>query len=119
MEILKWFPLFILGAVLQGATQLCLKKGAQRHQDVHGIKYILNVVRNKWVLLGILIYLFEMVLWVVLLMYIPLAIAFPLTGIQEVLMIFFAVFVLKESVRHIEWAGVFMIATGIVFLVMP
>ena len=119
MGIVKWLPLFILGAVLQGATQLCLKKGAQRHQDVQGIRYMLNVVRNKWVIIGVLIYLLEMVLWVVLLMYIPLAIAFPLTGIQEVIMILFAAFVLKESVSRMEWAGAFLIAMGIAFIVMP
>jgi len=117
MGILKWLPLFIVGAVLQGATQLCLKKGAQKHQDVRGLRYFLNIVRNKWVIIGVLIYLVEMVLWIVLLMYIPLAVAFPLTGIQEVIMIVFAAFVLKESVSKMEWAGAFFIALGIVFIV--
>lgn len=114
---LKCFPLFILGAVLESATQLCLKKGALKHQDVHGLQYLLNVVRNKWVITGVLIYLLEMVLWIVLLMYIPLTIAFPLTGIQKVMIILFAAFVLKEGVSKIEWAGVFFIALGISFIV--
>lgn len=119
MGILKWLPLFIVGAILQGATQLCLKKGAQKHRAIHGIAYFLNIVRNKWVIIGVLIYLLEMVLWIVLLMYIPLAVAFPLTGIQEVIMIVFAAFILKESVSRIEWTGAFFIALGIVFIVQP
>ncbi len=119
MEIVKWLPLFVLGAILESVTQIFLKRGALTNQDVHGIRYLLNVVRNKWVITGILVYLLQMVLWVVLLMYIPLTIAFPLTGIQKVIIIMFAAIVLKESVSRIEWAGVFLIALGIVFIVIP
>ena len=53
------------------------------------------------------------------LMYIPLTVAFPLTGIQKVIIIMFAAFVLKESVSRIEWAGVLLISLGIVFIVIP
>jgi len=119
MGIVKWLPLFILGAVLESVTQVFLKKGALKNQNVHGMQYLLNVARNKWVITGVLVYVLQMILWVVLLMYIPLTIAFPLTGIQKVIIIIFAAIVLKESVSRMEWAGVFLIALGIVFIVIP
>ncbi len=118
MGILKWLPLFIVGAILESVTQLLLKKGALKNQHVHGFRYLLNIIRNKWVIIGILVYVLQMILWVVLLMYIPLTIAFPLTGIQKVIIILFAALVLKESVSRVEWAGVFFIAMGIVFIVL-
>ena len=119
METYKWLPLFIVGAVLESVTQLFLKKGASTNQHLRGLDYLLKVVRDKWVVSGVLVYVLQMILWVVLLMYIPLTIAFPLTGIQKVIIILFAAFVLKESVSRIEWAGVLLITAGIAFIILP
>lgn len=119
MVTLKWLPLFIVGAILESVTQLLLKKGAMTNQHHLGVRYLLNVIRNKWVVSGVLIYFLQMILWVILLMYIPLTIAFPLTGIQKIVIILFAALILKENVSRIEWAGVILITLGIIFIVLP
>ncbi|MCL4491423.1 MAG: EamA family transporter [Nitrospirae bacterium] len=113
MSLIKWAPLFILGAAMESTTQLCLKKGALAHQETGGLAYYLKLIRNKWVITGILSYVVEMVIWIVLLSYIPLSIAFPLTGLQKIFIILFSVFILKERVSRIEWLGVGVTALGI------
>jgi drug/metabolite transporter (DMT)-like permease len=117
MGILKWLPLFVTGAALESTTQLCLKKGAMAHRETEGLAYYLEVVRNRWVILGILAYLGEMTLWVVLLTYLPLSIAFPLTGIQKVMIVLFSVWVLKEQVAPVEWVGVGITLLGVTVIV--
>ncbi len=111
--LIKWAPLFILGAAMESTTQLCLKKGAVAHQEESGVTYYLRLIRNKWVITGILSYVIEMVIWIVLLMYIPLSVAFPLTGLQKIFIILFSVFILKEQVSKMEWLGVGITALGI------
>jgi drug/metabolite transporter (DMT)-like permease len=115
--LVKFFPLFIAGATMESASHLCLKKGATANHDVNGIAYYLKLLRNRWVIAGILTYFVEMVIWIVLLTYIPLSVAFPLTGIQKVIIILFSVFVLKEKVSALEWLGVGIIAAGIAVIV--
>ena len=102
---------------MESTTQLCLKKGAVTHRETGGLAYYAKLLRNRWVITGILAYLIEMVIWVVLLTYIPLSVAFPLTGIQKIFIIFFSVFVLKEQVSATEWFGVGITALGIAVIV--
>jgi drug/metabolite transporter (DMT)-like permease len=116
MLLIKWFPLFIAGAIMESMTHLCLKKGAITHKETGGFAYYLKLIKNKWVITGILSYLIEMVIWIVLLSYIPLSIAFPLTGLQKIIIVFFSVLVLKEKVSKLEWLGVGITAIGIVII---
>lgn len=116
MSLIKWFPLFIAGAIMESTTQLCLKKGAIVHKEISGFAYYLKLIKNKWVIIGILSYLVEMVIWIVLLSYIPLSIAFPLTGLQKIIIVLFSVLILKEKVSKLEWLGVGIITMGIVII---
>lgn len=111
--LIKWAPLFILGAAMESTTQICLKKGATTHRETGGFAYYLKLIKNKWVITGILSYVMEMIIWVILLTYIPLSIAFPLTGLQKIFIILFSVFILKENVNKVEWLGVGITALGI------
>lgn len=116
MSIIKWLPLFIAGAIMESTTQLCLKKGAIIHKETTGFTYYLKLIKNKWVIIGILAYIIEMIIWIILLSYIPLSIAFPLTGLQKIIIVFFSVLVLKEKVNRLEWLGVGIIVIGIVLI---
>lgn len=106
-------PLFITGAALESTMQVFLKKGALEHSGHHGIGYYLKVLKNKWVVSGVLLYFIEMAIWVYLLTVIPLSIAFPITGIQKIIIILFSFFVLKEHISRVEWLGIGITALGI------
>jgi len=116
MSLIKWAPLFILGATMESVTQICLKKGASIHHETRGLAYYLDLIRNRWVITGILAYVIEMINWIILVSFIPLSVAFPLTGLQKIIIILFSVFVLKEHVSTIEWLGFGMTAAGILVI---
>jgi len=111
-------PLFIIGATLESLTQISLKKGATIHSKRRGLVYYLNLIKEKWVIIGLLSYGIEMIIWILLLSYIPLSIAFPLTGVQQVLLILFSAFVLKEKINNFEWFGLGLISLGIVAIMV-
>jgi undecaprenyl phosphate-alpha-L-ara4N flippase subunit ArnE len=117
MSLLKWIPLFLLDAASESTMQIFLKKGAEENRTVYGIKYYLSLLINKWVILGILVYVIDMVIWLVLLANIPLSVAFPLTGTQKIFIIFFSAFILKETVSFIEWVGIGFIIVGLTTIV--
>lgn len=116
MWLLKWMPLFVLGALLESTTHIFLKKGAVEHNEVSGIHYYLRLMRNKWVIAGILVYVLEMATWIVLLSHIPLSIAFPLTGFQKIFIVMFSFFYLKEKIKKVEWLGIGITVAGIVVI---
>lgn len=117
MWLIKWLPLFIAAAILESIGQIAFKKGAVKHSQVKGIKYYRKLLTNQWVIIGLFSYAVEMVIWVFLLSYIPLSIAFPLSGLQQLIIILFSVIVLKEKIGNIEWLGVGFIAMGITIIV--
>lgn len=117
MWLIKWIPVFLVAAMLESVGQISFKKGAMTHNTVTGARYYLLVLKNRWVLTGILAYAIEMVIWVFLLSYIPLSIAFPLSGFQQLIIILFSVFILKEKINNVEWLGAGFIALGITVIV--
>ena len=115
-NILKVLPLFIFSAGLESATHLLLKRGADRHATGSGIGYYVTLLKDKDVLLGIMLFGLESLFWVFILMRLPLSIAFPLTGLQKLLLVSFTVIVLRERLHPREWIGVASIAVGLIFI---
>lgn len=118
MQIVKILPLFILSAVLESATHLLLKKGANRHAAGAGVAYYLNLLRDRDVLAGIGIFVLESFIWVVILMFLPLSIAFPLTGLQKILLVSFTALVLREPTHPREWLAMGFIAAGLTLIAL-
>lgn len=112
MWLLKWVPLFIAAATLESIGQILFKKGASAHHSIQGIHYYASLIRNKWVVTGLFSYAIEMIIWIFLLSNIPLSIAFPLSGLQQLFIILFSAVILKERVNNLEWLGVGLIALG-------
>ncbi len=117
MALVKWIPLFLAGAALETATQVFLKKGADIHSGTEGVRYYIELLKNRWVVSGILLYLAEMTIWIILLANIPLSIAFPFTGIQKIFMIAVAVIIFRENVTGAEWLGIATISAGILLII--
>lgn len=117
MWLVEWIPLFIAAAILESAGQIAFKKGAVKHSGAGGIKYYLEILRDRWVIIGLCSYAVEMVIWVFILSYIPLSIAFPLSGLQQLIIMLFSVIVLKEKISNTEWLGAGFIAMGITIIV--
>ncbi len=114
--VLEWIPLFIFCSILEALGQLSLKKCALASASLSGIKYYLSLFKNIYLFIGITLFLLEFIAWVFILTRLPLNIAFPLTGIQQLIIILFSFFFLKEKINFAQWIGVGMVIMGIVLL---
>ena len=109
----NWIPFFLLAALLESIGQISFKKAALTYREVQGVHYYLKLAGNKWALGGILSYNIEMVLWIFLLSRIPLSIAFPLAGLQQLVILAASYFFMNERINHAEWLGAGLIALGL------
>ncbi len=117
MMVANWIPLFILTATLESIGQIFFKKAASAHRSITGARYYLLLAQDKRVLGGLLAYGTEIILWFYLLSQIPLSIAFPLSGLQQLFLILVAYFFLNEKIDTREWFGVSLIALGMSIIV--
>jgi multidrug transporter EmrE-like cation transporter len=109
----KWLPLFLLAALLETVGQLSFKKAATEHRTVSGLRYYLRLAVDRLVFVGIAVYAVEMLIWLYLLAHIPLSIAFPLAGIQQLVILSASRLYLREQVNRIELFGAVLIAAGL------
>ncbi len=110
---IKWLPLFFLAALLETIGQLSFKRAATEHRTVSGIGYYMRLARDKWAIGGVIAYAVEMLLWLFLLARIPLSIAFPLAGLQQLVILSASYWFLSERVTRVELLGAVFIAAGL------
>jgi len=110
-------PLFVLSAMLESVGQISFKKAAVEHRETRGLRYYLALGTNKWLLAGIVSYAGQMAVWVFLLSRVPLSVAFPVAGLQQVFILVASYAILKEQVRYAEWFGAGLIVVGLSVIV--
>jgi drug/metabolite transporter (DMT)-like permease len=118
MDIVLWLPFFILKAVFEGMGHIFLKKGAIENTEVSGLNYYIQLLKNKMVLLAFAVISLEMLLWVYVLAELPLSIAFPLSCLNEIFVIFASAYFLKEHINILEWIGIASISTGLLIIII-
>jgi multidrug transporter EmrE-like cation transporter len=117
--------LFILLSVLLAATaQLTLKYGVDRVTK-HGHSgivlsepgtSIVRVAREPFIWLGLVLFGISAAVWIVVLSRVSLSFAYPFAAITYIVIVLFDRLILKASVPGLRWAGVLMIATGIILV---
>jgi drug/metabolite transporter (DMT)-like permease len=118
MNIVLWLPFFLLKAVFEGMAHIFLKKGSMEHAEAQGIHYYILLLKNKLVLLAFAVIIFEMTLCVLVLAYLPLSVAFPLSGMNEIFVIFASAYFLKEHINAQEWIGIAAISIGLLIIII-
>ena len=113
-----WIPLFVLAAALESTGQILFKKAASANDQAGGLHYYLLLARDKRVLGGLFAYGVEITLWFYLLSRIPLSVAFPLSGLQQLFLILYSFFFLNERINTREWFGASLIALGVSIIVI-
>lgn len=117
--------LFILLSVLLAATaQLTLKYGVDRVTK-HGHSGIVlsepgtsvvRVAREPFIWLGLVLFGVSAAVWIVVLSRVSLSFAYPFAAITYIVIVLFDRLILRVPVPGLRWAGVLMIATGIVLI---
>jgi drug/metabolite transporter (DMT)-like permease len=91
-----------------------LKMGTD--ETIGGAGAILGIgaLRSPWVWLGIAAFVTSLLSWLYALRFIPLNIAFNLAGVLYVLVPLEGLLVMHERVSLQHWAGIVLVATGVV-----
>lgn len=116
MIFLYYLILFIIGALTETFLHVCLKKATIDHIEVRGFRYYLSIIKDYWFYLAMTFYIADLVIYMYLLAHLPLSVAYPITGLQKIFIIFSSGYFLKETLSFIELLGVSLIGIGILLI---
>jgi drug/metabolite transporter (DMT)-like permease len=119
---LKSVSLFCISMLLYTLGNILFKKGmnrfltpAQTGWRGHwaGVKQVLS---SQLIMLGLLIFVLEAIVWLAFLSITPLNIAAPLSSANNIFILIASAWFLKERISRKRWLGVTLIITGILFV---
>lgn len=118
--ITRWWVAFSLSTVCVVCGHLMIKSGlnATLAASVHGgpAARILHILAQPFVELGLLIYLFGTVCWVIAVSQKEISFIYPLSSINYVLVVVASAFLLAEPVHARRAEGVTLIVVGMILL---
>lgn len=101
--------------------ELLLKTGAKDTADLSqawswtGITGLASPL--TW--LAIVVIVLDLMIWLYVLKYIPLSIAFPLSRVVDVLVPISCWFILKEEISPLRWCGIALVIIGLAIVAKP
>ena len=112
------FVLNILGVVIY---ELLLKAGASATANTaSNWSWIgITALASPFTWLAILVIVVDLVIWLYILRYIPLSIAFPLSRTVDVLVPISCWLILKEAISPLRWCGIALVIIGLVIVAKP
>jgi len=115
-----WFQ-FVLNIIGVVVYELLLKAGASATADSAknwswtGI----NALESPLTWLAIAVIIVDLVIWLYILKYIPLSIAFPLSRVVDVLVPICCWLILKEEISPLRWCGIALVIIGLAIVAKP
>ena len=109
--------LFVTIASLIGAVgALFLKKGSKDFNIRVRIRFISEVLHNKSLLGGILLYVLSTVFFMMALRLGELSVVYPLTSLTYIFTTLLSMYFLKEHVNWYKWLGIACIIAGVIMV---
>jgi drug/metabolite transporter (DMT)-like permease len=118
---LKIFALIILNDMGDTLAQLIMKKGLIRTgitsvAFANIAEFAIRNASSVLVWLGVLVYILNFFVWIIILYKIDLSVAMPVGSFCYIFVPLSAVFFLHEHVSMLRWAGIALIVLGIHFV---
>lgn len=119
--LLKVWGLVIIKDIIESFGDLFFKKGAMA-TGINNVvlsnvlEFASRISASPWLWIGILFYLANFFLWIVLLSRVDLSVAFPMSSLTYIIVPAMAIAFLGEKVLLIRWAGIIFIVIGITFI---
>lgn len=116
--------LILLGVFMSAAAQVMLKLGMSQPamQTSLGqgeiVRLVILLLQSPWLLGGLLIYGFSVVVWLMVLSKVDVSYAYPFVALGMVVTTFSGHYLLGESLPAMRLAGVAVIVTGVVLLAL-
>jgi drug/metabolite transporter (DMT)-like permease len=110
-------PWFQLGV----AYELLLKAGANATTGLsHAWSWIgISGLASPFTWIAIALIMVDLVIWLYVLKYIPLSIAFPLSRLVDVLVPISCWVILKEGISPLRWCGIALVIVGLAIVAKP
>ena len=115
-----WFQ-FVLNVIGVVVYELLLKAGASATADPGRSWSWLGItaLQSPLTWLGISVIVLDLIIWLYILKYIPLSIAFPLSRAVDVLVPISCWLILKEAISPLRWGGIALVIVGLVIVAKP
>jgi drug/metabolite transporter (DMT)-like permease len=115
-----WFQ-FVLNMIGVVIYELLLKAGASASADPSKTWswFGVNALASPLTWLAIVVIVIDLIIWLYILRYIPLAIAFPLSRAVDVLVPISCWLILKEAISPLRWGGIALVIIGLVVVAKP
>jgi len=109
-------PLIFVGALMSAVGGVFLKLGALRLDGINTIADFWRILTDWQIVVGLGMYFIPAVLWIYMLRKIDLSLLQPLLAIVYIVTPILAIFILKEHVSVMRWAGIAVITVGVVMV---
>jgi len=120
---MKTFFVILIATLSVAVGEVLLSYGMRRHGEIdltvpaHWFDLITSVVRNPYVLAGVVFMAVFFFLYLAALSWGDISYVMPLTAMSYVFVAFMAKYFLHEDVSVYRWAGTVLIVIGIAFVV--
>ena len=115
-------PMILITTFLAVGGQLCLKHGMTALGEIGGFKMLIQslpkVAKNLWIILGLGLYVFSTLLWMMILTKTPLSFCYPFISLSYVFVIIASRIVFKERIDIYKILAIVLIIGGVVMLSM-
>lgn len=84
--------------------------------ELLNFKILFNIFTNKYILLGILLYVMGFILWLAAMSTLDVSFMYPMLSLAYVVTAILAVIFLGESVSLSRWAGIALVVIGCILI---
>ena len=115
-----WFQ-FVLNIIGVVVYELLLKAGASATADParSWTGFGITALASPLTWLAFAVIVVDLMIWLHILRYIPLSIAFPLSRTVDVLVPISCWLILKEAISPLRWCGIALVIAGLVVVAKP
>lgn len=118
---MSYFPLIMLGVLLNAAAQLFLKEGMRRigHFEfvwANAVPITLQAAGNVFVLGGLLCYVISVVVWLLVLSRAEVSFAYPLLSVGYIVNAVAGYYLFQENLSITRITGILIICVGVYFV---
>ena len=103
------------------AYELLLKAGAKAKADLSKSWSWTGItgLASPLIWLAIVLIILDLMIWLYVLKYIPLSVAFPLSRVVDVLVPISCWLILKEGISPLRWCGIALVIIGLAVVAKP
>ena len=115
---MNYFPLIMLGVLLNAGAQLLLKEGMRRigyfeFAWANAVPIGLQVAANPFVLAGIFAYIVSVLVWLLVLSRVEVSFAYPLLSVGYIVNAVAGYYLFQENLSLTRITGILIIVAGV------